>query len=182
MPGLINPYKRQKKYNKTHRAQRNELLREWRHRTGINTPMQENKDCSSWLGVVVSENLRLLTHIFGEVEKMPYGNKGFDYICGKKKKIDSKCSCLHQEKWGATYWSISIKCNSRADYFWVLLFNNRRDLVPMHALLIPGAIVNKLKSLKITNTPESFAKWAEFEKSMNRVVTCCDQLKAGARV
>lgn len=176
----FDPYKSQKKYNKTHRAQRSKLNREWRHRIGINTPMSENKACSSWLGVVVAENIRLLTHVFGEVQKMPYGNKGVDYICGKKKKIDSKCSCLHRDRWGATYWKIGIKKNRGADFFWILLFNNRDDLKPIHALLIPGPVVNGLQCLKITNTPESFEKWIKFEQPLDKIVVCCDQLKAEA--
>ena len=52
--------------------------------------MYENKDCASYLGIVIGE--RLIRHLFNDVEVMPPGNMGFDFICNKGKKIDVKSS------------------------------------------------------------------------------------------
>ena len=45
----------------------------------------ENKSCSLYLGVYIAEPM-LLNH-YGLATKMPVGNPGYDYLCGKGYKI-----------------------------------------------------------------------------------------------
>jgi hypothetical protein len=150
---------------------------EWLHRTGRRVPMSENKQCASYLGVYIAESIRLLTEVFGKVQKMPYGNKGFDLICGKNKRIDIKCACISYDKGNSTSWGLKINKNAIAEYFWILLFDNRRSLTPMHAYLIPAHKVNHLVNLRISNNPKSLAKWSQYEFKLDKAAACCSQLK-----
>ncbi len=42
-------------------------------------PYDKNKDCGLWLGCHVAE--RILPKIFEDPQRMPMGNKGYDFIC-----------------------------------------------------------------------------------------------------
>ena len=55
--------------------------------------MSENKDGAAYLGIYIAE--RALSGFFDNIQRMPYGNPGYDFICGKGFKIDAKASCLH---------------------------------------------------------------------------------------
>jgi hypothetical protein len=91
---------------KNHKA---ECQRDRRHRNGINQPMSKNRHCSSFLGVVIAE--QILSKEFRSIKRMPYGNPGFDFLCGKGKKIDVKSTCrIIRGRWSDT-WSFSIKRN-----------------------------------------------------------------------
>jgi hypothetical protein len=153
-------------------------LRESSYRRGIHTPMKQSKNSSSYLGVYIAE--RILQKQFNNVSQMPYGNKGYDYICGKGFKIDVKSSCLlfcnNKNKNGV--WSFGIKNNTIADYFLCLAFDNRTDLNPQHVWLIPGKDINYLKvSLTIANTTEGLLRLSKYEKSLNNAIKCCNSMK-----
>jgi hypothetical protein len=137
-------------------------------------PMSENKKCSLYLGVHVAE--RALSKFFDHIERMPSGNKGFDFLCGRKFKIDVKSSCIRQSKIQAPFWSFGIYHNTTADYFLCLAFDNRTDLNPLHVWLIPGKIVSKYSGFMIANTPERLAFWSKYERSLESVIKCCSEM------
>ena len=77
--------------------------------------MSENRECAAFLGVYVAE--RVLKNVFKNVEQMPNGNPGFDFLCGQGYKIDVKCSCLWYRNIGTPRWGFKIRKNKIADYF-----------------------------------------------------------------
>jgi hypothetical protein len=136
-------------------------------------PFNENKECSSYLGIHVAE--RVLSHVFKDVKRMPLNNRGFDFICSKGKKVDVKSACL--QKNGA--WKFNINHNIIADYFLCLAFDNREDLNPLHAWLIPGGKVNHLVSAVISQS--TINKWDEYRLDLSKVNACCDSLRVNLK-
>jgi len=132
-------------------------------------PFDENKDCPLYLGVHVAE--RVLSHVFENVERMPYRNPWFDFICNKGKKVDVKSSCIHKS--GA--WNFNIKHNTTADYFLCLAFDNREDLNPLHVWLIPGSKLNHSNAASITQSISH--KWEMYELDISKISACCDAMK-----
>lgn len=140
------------------------------HRADGQLPMSENKECPGYLGVYVNE--RLLKHYFDDVEVMPFGNPGYDFVCGKGKKVDGKSSCLNKR--GS--WLFNINHNIITDYFLCVAYDNRDDLNPLHIWLIPGDKLNCLMTASIS--PSTLHKWAEYEKPIDAVITCCNTMKS----
>jgi hypothetical protein len=139
-------------------------------------PIKEAKGCASYLGVYIAE--RVLSTFFDNMKRMPYNNKGYDYICGKGYKIDVKSSCLHYRSSKLTsYWDFSISRNCIADYFLCLAFNNREDLEPMYIWLIPGNVINSKFHLTIPNNETSFNKLNKYMKPIDKVIDCCNVMK-----
>ena len=128
-----------------------------------------NKDSAQYLGITCAE--QVLGQIFKNVEMMPFGNKGFDFICGKGYKVDSKASVIRNKK----YWSFSINKNKIADYFALLIFDNRDNINPLHFWLIPGDIVNDKITLTISKS--TITKWDEYKQDINKVIKCCNNIK-----
>jgi len=137
-------------------------------------PMSENKTCSQYLGVHVAE--RVLSHVFNNVEVMPYGNPGFDFICGKGYKIDVKSSILQTNYLERRCWKFTIKKNKVPDYFLLIAFDNREDLNPLHLWLIPGHVLNT--KFGITLSISTLDKWKQYEKDIDNVIACCNTLKS----
>ncbi len=160
-----------------------------KYKSGKAKPMSENKSCSSYLGVHIVE--RMITHIFEKAIRMPYGNKGFDLTCPKGYKIDSKSACLrilHDENKN-TGWSFLIGKNKIADYFILIAFDKREDLNPLHVWLIKGTDIvgvqkkiklNEKQALHIFNTTKSVEAYKKYELTdkLDKVITCCNTLKA----
>ena len=144
------------------------------HLKGITHPMHESKRCSLYLGVCVAE--KALSTFFQSTERMPHGNKGFDFLCGRKFKIDVKSGCFNE---GGRYWGFHINKNIIADYFLCLAFNNRDDLNPQHVWLIPGNLISHLTGLSIRCGPKSLSKWSEYERPLDKVIACCSELREG---
>ena len=138
------------------------------------TPMSENKECALFLGVHIAE--RVLKNVFKNVEQMPTGNPGFDFICGKGYKIDVKCSCLRYRINGAPRWGFKIRNNKIADYFLCLAFDNREDLNPMFLWLIPGNEVNNTTGISVSTTTTS--RWDKYVLNIDKVSKCCDIIKS----
>lgn len=130
-------------------------------------PYNENKECSSYLGVHIAE--RVLGYVFKDVERMPIGNPGFDFICSRDKRIDVKSSCLSRTKYPS--WSFSIKHNTTADYFLCMVFDNREDLTPLHVWLLPGNVVNHLTTATIS--PNTIHRWSEYALDISKINDCC---------
>ena len=134
-------------------------------------PMSENKECSSYIGVHVNEGLIKL--YFDDVEVMPYGNPGYDFICKNGWKIDGKSSCLHKDG----RWSFVIRHNTTADYFFCVAYDNREDLNIIHIWILPGEKFNHLSGISISK--RNIRKWVEYEQPLDKAIVCCDSMKGG---
>ena len=133
-------------------------------------PMSENKECAAYLGVYVAE--RVLSHVFKNVQRMPYGNSGYDFICGRGYKIDVKSACKRMSR---NQWTFHIRCNQIADYFLCLAFDNREDLNPLHIWLIPGDVLNHLKFTSVASS--TIHKWDAYKLDVEKVTACCNALR-----
>jgi hypothetical protein len=160
-----------------------ESQKEWKHRTGKQKPMSENKQCSSYMGVYVAE--RLLEKVFRNVIKMPYAHPGYDFVCGKGFKIDVKCCCKKESR-NCQYgqWTFCIKRNRVPDYFAFLAFDNRDDLTPLHFWIIPESVVNDLPPLGrlafcISESKANLQRLSQYEHSIDKIVDGCNLLRVG---
>ena len=135
-------------------------------------PFSENRECALYLGVHVAE--RVLSHVFKDVERMPYANKGFDFICNRGKKIDVKSACLYKSIKGCS-WGFQINHNTTADYFLCLAFDSRENLNPMYVWMIPGNKVNYLVGLAIRTT--TLQKWDKYRIDLSKISACCDIMR-----
>ena len=132
-----------------------------------------NKESSTYLGVTIAE--KVLSKIFKNVERMPYGNRGFDFICGKGFKVDVKSSCKYKYNNNRSdNWIFHIGKNKTADYFLCLAFDNRELLNPEHLWLIPQKIINN-KSISISKS--TINKWNEYKQDISKIIKCCDNIK-----
>ena len=96
------------------------IRQDWRdtyYRMSGGSSSRNNKSCSNYLGIVISE--RILSDIFENVVTMPPNNKGYDFICNSGKKIDVKSSC----KTKLNGWNFYINKNKIAEYFLCLALN-----------------------------------------------------------
>ena len=132
-------------------------------------PMSKNKRCGAFLGVYIAE--RVLRHVFKNVKQMPYGNKGFDFICNRGKKIDVKSSCLHKDG----RWDFSIAHNQIADYFLCIALDDRESLTPLYLWLLPSSVVGHAAVISIR--PSTIHKWDEYKLSIDKVSMCCNVLR-----
>jgi len=167
---------------------RNSILR---HSSGQNKSLSENKECGAYLGIYIAE--RILSHMFDNVQRMSYGNPGYDFICNKGYKIEVKSACLCKiiSRYKHEYfsWRFTIKKNRTADYFLLLAFDNRNDLNPMHIWLIKrGEIIetiftkvciNDKQLLSIQNIIRSINKYSKYElpSKLEKIKNCCISLK-----
>ena len=169
-----------------------ERQREYRYNTGQCMPMSENKDCAQYLGIHIAE--RVLAHIFKKenVERKPYGHKGYDFICGKGKKVDVKSSSFHSYMNG---WLFQINNNEIAEYFLLLALSERyygvvaddEKLKPMCIWLVPkDAIFIRRGGTKefwdrvgiwIKNTPEGLREFEKYElkEGLEHLIECCEK-------
>lgn len=158
------------------KVNRSDATRAWTHRTGRALPMSDNRDCAAFLGVHIAE--RALTHVFEDVERMPFGNPGYDFICKRGYKIDVKSACIRSASRGrAPNWMFNIYRNKAADFFLCIAFDDRDNLNPMHVWLIPGEQINHLTGLGITEAPKSLEKWRKFERPIDKAVFACDRMR-----
>jgi hypothetical protein len=135
--------------------------------------MNKNRGCSSFLGVYIAE--RVLSKVFNDVETMPYGHSGYDFICNKGKKIDVKSACARHRSNTNINWVFHIRKNKIADYFLCIAFDNREDLNPIKMWMIPGNILNHLTHTSIGN--RTMSKWEEYEMDITKTYECCEQMK-----
>ena len=146
--------------------------------------MKINRKCSMFLGCHVAE--RVLSHVFKDVQKMSFNNKGFDFICNKGMKIDVKSSCLHKNN----SYVFTINHNKIADYFLCIGFDNRDNLNPQHIWLIKSDDIsnNGYKSkrmnkdtstINIKSDSDSIEKFSKYELTdkLKETIECCNTLK-----
>ena len=132
-------------------------------------PFNENKRCSSYLGVYVAE--RVLSHVFKDVQRMPMNNHGYDFKCRYGYLVDVKSSCMNKNG----TWDFNIKHNTIADYFLCLAFDSREDLNPQHIWLLPGSKFNHLMHTAIR--PSTIDKWDAYQLDISKINECCNILK-----
>jgi len=147
-----------------------EYVRNKRHEQGINKPMNENPECSAYLGCYIGEPI--LEYIYNIIERKQYGNIGYDYLCNKNYKIDVKAVCLDTTK---NRWEYHIYKNKVADYFLLLAFDNRHDLNLLHVWLFKGTTkiknqmgnekLNNKASFSIMNITRSLCDFYDYEKT-----------------
>lgn len=154
--------------------QSREYSLEYRHRTGRQKSMSENRDCPAFLGVYVAE--RVLSHVFKNVVQMPYGNPGYDFICGGGYKIDAKSSCRRRRPHRSDQWIFTINKNQIAEYFLCLAFDTRESMNPEKMWLIPAEKINNKSGAAISES--TLLKWDEYELDMDDVVSCCNILRS----
>lgn len=159
----------------------NEFLRVCHWNNGDNIPMSENEDCAQYLGIYISE--RLLSKIYDNVIRMPYGNPGFDFICNKGFRIQVKTRCLSD---GNRKWQFPIKYNDNTDYFMLVAVDNRIALNMMHLWLIKkddiirGEEFYKRDTISITNKPIYLLEFQVYEQidNLEKLKECCEELKS----
>ena len=119
---------------------------------------------------------KALSKFFDHIERMPPGNHGFDFLCGRLFKIDAKCSCLHAQTNQNARWEFQIDKNQIADYFLCLAFDNRESLTPLHVWVIPGNKINAIRHFTIANSIQSLSKWSKYERPLDKVIACCNKM------
>ena len=175
-----NDYKACKEGYKNH----SDRCMQWRYKRGMNKSTIDNKECANYLGIHIAE--RLLSKIFENVTRMPYGNPSYDFICKKGYKIDVKSSCIRKNR---NNWSFGIDKNQIADYFLLLAFDNRKDLNPLHIWLIKGnemlgngnmvkKPLNVRNTLTIFNTEKNIGLYKKYEQidKLEKLKECCGEL------
>ena len=131
-----------------------------------------NKESPAYLGMTVAE--QLLEKVFKNVQKMPYGNKGYNFKCSNGFLIDSKASCKIKRN-NHNSWAFIIKKNKIPDYFALLAFDNRDDLTPKYFWLIPGHVINDKTGIGIYES--TLSKYDKYRQDINKVIKCCNNLK-----
>jgi len=135
---------------------------------------------------------KLLCKLFNDVKPMPLHNPGYDFLCSRGYKVDSKARCLSYPRKANPIWMFRLAddknhLNKTADYFACVAYDDPNYLNPVHFWLIPSNAVNKfgrrvndLTGLGITNTPECLAYWSQYEKPIDKVIECCTSMKCDA--
>ena len=162
------------RYHRLYRKNNPEKVKERDAKSSLkkgHLPMNENKECSLYLGVFLAE--RVLNNIYPDVIRMPMNNPGYDIICNKGKKIDVKSGCIMKNQ---NSWMFHINHNTTADYFVCVAFDNREDLNPVHIWMLPGKKFNHLRGASISQS--TLYKWAEYEQDISEVIICCDKIKS----
>jgi len=158
-----------------------ERKREYNYNVLGQLPMSENKDCAAYLGVNIAE--RVLAHVFKKenIERMPYGHKGYDFICGKGKKVDVKSASLIGNEW-----MFAIKHNEIAEQFLLLAFGKRHyddeNPKPMKLWLVPSDVIIRGKefwdreTIQIKNTPLGLREFEKYElkEGLEHIIECCE--------
>jgi hypothetical protein len=139
--------------------------------------MNENQDCTQFLGICVAE--KVCSEIFHNARRMPNNNPGYDIACNKNKRIDVKSSCIHIFSKTGMGWIFHINKNKTADCFLCIAFDNREDLNILHLWIIPGNVLNHLTGTSISvNTLD---KWKKWEKPIDEAVCYCNEAKKKGR-
>lgn len=169
-----------------------EQVADWRHKTGRCEPIGQNKAASQYLGVYIAEGV--LSKIFNGIQRMPYNNKGFDFLCLKGLKIEVKSSCLVLLKAPngeiIPRWQFEIGKNKIADYFLLVAFDNRIDLIPQHIWLIKSSEIvgrnrnsrmpiNQKTALRIFDREKNMMHYQRYEQidKLEKMKSYCDTLR-----
>jgi hypothetical protein len=67
-------------------------VNDWNHRTGKHKSARDNRECSSFLGIVIAEEVA--SRYFKNVKRVQHNTPGYDLFCSNGYKIDVKSSSL----------------------------------------------------------------------------------------
>ncbi len=145
-----------------------ERMKMMRWEQGIHEPMEFNTDCPSYFGIYIAEKYIIQT--FEDPIHMPPNNPGFDWLCKKKLKIQSKARCIgYHSCCDSSIFEFLIKRNSIADWFILSAWDNRDSLTPLHVWIfhkndiVRGRKFCEFVSLSITNKPEYLKEFEKYE-------------------
>lgn len=180
--GFVSGAECQKDWRNKNKECFNKQQRDYAHRVGIHKSMSENKECSAYLGVYIAENI--LSKIFENVQRMPYGNPKYDFICNRGFRVEVKSSVLLKDGDGYGCFQFNVFKNTIPDYFLFIGFTSRDDLIPLHLWLIKGTEIvgykkiklNSKRRLSIYNTAHSlkiFEKYEQIDK-LEKLIKCCE--------
>ena len=136
-------------------------------------PHRHNKKCANYLGVDITEEV--LSNMFKNVIKMRHGYIGYDFICNRGMKIDSKASVMRVRNKQTGQWQFNTNKNIIADYFIFLAFDDRTHLTPLHIWMMPTKYFDGVGSANISVA--TIDKWDEYRLPLDKVVKCCDTLR-----
>lgn len=155
-------------HRRDRRKEKPPLPNGWETKTG---KMATNKDCGAYLGNIAEQ---LLSTIFPDVQVMPQGNPGYDFICNRGLKIDVKSSTILKDRKHA--WVFAIDRNEIPDYFICIAFDNRKNFNILHWWIIPGHVLNDRYNVNISKS--TLHKWSQYEQSIDKILVCCNEMKA----
>lgn len=141
-----------------------EKIKKWRHETGRSIPI-DDKECPLWFGDF-TENLMIRR--YPDAIKMPYNNKGFDYLWHDT-KIDHKGRCLRYIKGKSPAWNFGILFNNSARKFVLSGWDNRESINPIYAWefdgddIVRGDSFWKRTGFYISNTPEGLKQFEDHQ-------------------
>jgi len=161
-----------KAYYWEHHEKELATMEKYRRTQGIK-PMSENKDCSLYLGVHVTE--QAIKPILPNATRMEMHHPKYDYLCSQGYKVDVKSSSIYYyEKKNAYRWMFAINKNMEADYFMCVAYDNSENVNIIKIWMIPGKLINHLGRLSIS--PGSFEKWKEYEIDPTEANVCVDKI------
>jgi hypothetical protein len=152
-------------WKKNHRERRKEIVRKSKYRRNIQVAWKDNKRCSSYLGCIAEA---VLAKAFGAIERMPYSNPGYDFLCGKGFKVDAKSACLREGGW-----HFHIKQNKIADYFICLGFLDRDSVEPMRVWVIPGDVVRDKIGINMRANKDRPHMYDVYEYPIDKISNIC---------
>jgi hypothetical protein len=150
-----------KKYPEDPIKVRNRSL-DYMHRTGRRRPLEDCPECAPWLA---DKTEAILAEAFGAVERMPYGNRGYDFVCKQGYKIDAKAACIKDGRW-----CFYMRKNKIADYFICLGLTDRDPIEPCRVWIIPGDEVRDNMAISIR---AKGSKWDKYEHPIDKVSVVC---------
>ncbi len=165
---------------KDHAERTRDRSREYCYDKGIYGPASENEYCASYFGVHIAEKYIMKT--FEDPIQMPLNNPGFDWICKKGYKIDSKAACLNYHNKNPSL-IFPIRYNNIADYFILSGWDNRESLQPICVWIfhkddiVRGKKFWKRDTITITNTPEGLKQFEKYEVTnrLDKLKELCDK-------
>ncbi len=161
-----------------------EYQREKYWNRGDHSPISENENCPTYLGVYIGEDIAkiILIDIFGDIEKtMPYRYPSYEYIVKGGYKIDVKTIKLNSKN----KWMFPINYNKVADYFLLIAFRDIENLNIEYVWLIKGNDIvrnrklNQFSGISITNNIKNmlmFKKYLWTDRS-GKLKECCNTIK-----
>ena len=153
-------------------------------------PMEKDKSCSNYLGIVISETKyaqEILQEIYKYVVHMPNNNIGYDYRCSNDNinwdKIDVKSGCLMDSHgFSERIWKFYIRYNKIPNNFLFLGFDNRESLNLLHIWMIKskevirGNFLHRRYGLAITKESNSLSHFSKYECKckLDKLKECCN--------
>lgn len=155
---------------------------------GIQRPIDEAKDSSSYFGVCIGE--KYVSQTFDNPKMMPYGNPGYDWECKNGLKIQHEARCLCRSEYATDgtnpqFKFTHIDYNKVADVFILSGWKDRKSLEPLHVWafykddIVRGELFWMRDSLSITNIPLCLREFEKFEVTsrLDKLKDMCKDIK-----